>query len=97
MKIAVLRGRNATECQSEFVEALDDRVLPYRTVGRWTETFQRGREATADLQHSGRPVSVCTDVSRAMIAQCMEENRCWSLNDLERHTGIGQATVHKIL
>jgi lambda repressor-like predicted transcriptional regulator len=46
---------------------------------------------------SGRPVSVRTDVSRAVIAQCMEEDRRWSLKELERHTGIDQATVHRIL
>jgi hypothetical protein len=27
----------------------------------------------------------------------MEEDRRWSLKELERHTGIDQATVHRIL
>jgi transposase len=66
----------------ELVEALGVRALPYRTVARWIEAFQRGREASADLQRSGRPLCVRTDVSRAVIAQCMEEDRRWSLKEL---------------
>jgi hypothetical protein len=58
LKISVLCGRNATECHSELVEALGDRAVPYRTVARWTEAFQCGREASGDLQCSGRQVSV---------------------------------------
>ncbi|GFU18500.1 hypothetical protein TNCV_3787581 [Trichonephila clavipes] len=39
IKIAVLRGRNAMECLSELVEALENNAPPYRTVARWlTET-----------------------------------------------------------
>ena len=36
-----------------------------------------------------------TDV--AVIAQCLEDDRRWSLQELQAHTGIDQATVHKIL
>jgi hypothetical protein len=46
LKMAVLRGRNATECHSELVEAVGDRALQYRTVARWVEAFQRGIEAS---------------------------------------------------
>ncbi|GFR23305.1 HTH_48 domain-containing protein [Trichonephila clavata] len=43
IKIAVLLGRNEMECHSEFVEALENNVLPYRTVARWVSKFQQGR------------------------------------------------------
>ncbi|GFQ97700.1 HTH_48 domain-containing protein [Trichonephila clavata] len=58
IKIAVLRGRNEIECYSEFVEALGNNVLPYRTVARWVGKFQQGRVSTSDEQRSGRPLSV---------------------------------------
>ena len=32
-----------------------------------------------------------------MIAQCLEDDRRWSLQKLQAHTRIDQATVHKIL
>ena len=38
-----------------------------------------------------------TDVAHAMIAQCLEDDRRLSLQELQTHTGIDQETVHKIL
>ena len=89
VKIAVLWGRNAKECHPELTEALSNRALPHRTVTRWAAAFQRGRVASADLSRTGRPRTVRIDVVRAVIAQCLENDRRWSLQEL-------QATVHKI-
>ena len=97
VKIAVLRGRNAKECHSELTEALGNRALPYRTVARWAGAFQYRRIASADMRRTGRPRSVHTDVARAVIAQCLEDDRRWSLQELQAQTGFDQATVHKIL
>ena len=97
MKIAVLRGRNTKECYSELTEAVGNCALPYRTIARWAAAFPRGRVASADMRRTGRPRTVRTDVTRAVIAQCLEDDRRWSLQELQAHTGIDQATVHKIL
>ena len=97
MKIAVLRGINAKECHSELTEALGNRSLPYKTVARWAVAFQHGRIASADMPRIGRPRTVRTDVARAVVAQCLEDDRRWSLQELQAHTGIEQATMHKIL
>ena len=97
VKIAVLQGRNAKECRSELTEALGNRALPYRTVTRWAAAFQRGRIASADIHRSGHPRTKRTDVARAMIAQYIEDDWRWSLQELQTHTGIDQATVHKIV
>ncbi|PRD34948.1 UNVERIFIED_CONTAM: hypothetical protein NCL1_13033 [Trichonephila clavipes] len=53
IKIAVLRGRNAIECHSEFVEALENNALPYSTVARWVGKFQQGLVSTTDEQRGG--------------------------------------------
>ena len=95
VKIEVLRGRNAKECHPELTEALGNRALPYRTFARWAAAFQRGRVSSADMRRTGRPRTVLTDVTRAVIAQCLEDDRRWSLQELQAHTGIDQATVHK--
>ena len=97
MKIAVLRGRNAKECHSELTEALDNRALPYRTVARWAAAFQHGRFASADVRQTGHQRTVCTNVARAVIAQCLVDDRRWSLQELQANTGVDQATVHKFL
>ena len=68
VKIALLRGRNTKECHSQLTEALDNRVLPNRTVVRWAAAFQRGRVASADMRRTGRLRTVSTDVARAVIS-----------------------------
>ena len=68
-----------------------------RTVARWAAAFQRGRVASADMRPTGRPRTVRTEVARAVISQCLEDDRRWSLQELQAHTGIDQVTAHKIL
>ena len=69
VKIAVLRGRNAKECNSELPEASGNRPFPYRTVARWAAAFQRGKVASANVSRTGRPRTVRIDDARAVIAQ----------------------------
>ncbi|GFR02707.1 HTH_48 domain-containing protein [Trichonephila clavata] len=83
IKIAVLLGRNEMECHSKFVEALWNSALPYRTVEWWVGKFQQRCVSTSDEQRSGRPVSVRTDLPRAVIQQLMDEGRRWTLLELE--------------
>ncbi|GFQ70305.1 HTH_48 domain-containing protein [Trichonephila clavata] len=69
IKIAVLCGRNGMEYHSEFVEALGNNSLPYRTVARRIGKFQQGRLSTSDEQRSGRLLSVQTGLARAVMEQ----------------------------
>ena len=97
VKIVVLLGRNPKKCHAELTEALGNSALPYRAFARWAAAFQRGRVASADMRLTGRLRTVCTDVARAVIAQCLKDNRRWSIHKLQAHTCIDQATVHNIL
>ena len=56
-----------------------------------------GELLVADMRRTGRPRTVRTDVPRAVFAQCLEDDRRWSLQELQAHTGIVEATVYKIL
>ena len=49
------------------------------------------------MLRTGRARTVRIDVARAVIAQCLEDDRRWSLQELQAHTGIDQATVNNIL
>ena len=40
---------------------------------------------------------LCAPMLRVLIAQCLEDDRRWSLQELQACTEIDQATVHKIL
>ena len=97
VKIVVLWGRNLKECTSELTVVFGTCALSYRTVVRWEAAFQRGRVASADMRRIGCPRTVRADVARAVIAQCLVDDRRWSLQELQAHTGTDQATVHKML
>ncbi|GFR22434.1 HTH_48 domain-containing protein [Trichonephila clavata] len=96
IKIAVLHGRNDMECHSKFVEAFGNNAQPYRTVARWVGKFQKGRVSTSDEQPSGRPLSVRTDLACAVIEQLMDEDRRWTLLELERASGIEKRTTNAL-
>ena len=49
------------------------------------------------MRRTGHPRTLCTDVARAVIVQCLKNGRRWSLQELQAHIGIYQTTVHKIL
>ena len=57
-------------------------------MARWAAAFQRERVASSDMRRTGRPRNVRTDVARAVIAQCLEDDRRWSLQVLQAHRGI---------
>ncbi|GFQ71053.1 HTH_48 domain-containing protein [Trichonephila clavata] len=75
IKIAFLRERNGMECNSEFMEALGNNALPYRTVARWVGKFEKGHVSTSDEQRTGRLLSLRTDLARTVIEQLMDEDR----------------------
>ncbi|GFR02137.1 HTH_48 domain-containing protein [Trichonephila clavata] len=75
IKIAIICGRNEMEFHSEFVEALENKALSYRTVAWWVGKFQEGSVFTSAEQRSGRPLSVRTHLARAVIEQLMDEDR----------------------
>ncbi|GFQ81805.1 uncharacterized protein TNCT_49511, partial [Trichonephila clavata] len=56
-------------------EALGNNALPYRPVVRWVGKFQQKRVSTSDEQRSGRPRSVRTNLTGAVIEQLMDEDR----------------------
>ena len=49
------------------------------------------------MRRTGRPITVRADVARAVIAHCLQDDRRWSLHELQAHTGIHQVNMHKIL
>ncbi|PSN39059.1 hypothetical protein C0J52_10099 [Blattella germanica] len=97
IKIAFLRGCNARECHAELQQALGNQALPYRTVARWVAAFKQGRESTANLPRSGRSMSANKNVSVAVVEQCLEEDRRWTVLELAQHTGIPASSVRLIV
>ncbi|GFT30708.1 uncharacterized protein TNCV_759051 [Trichonephila clavipes] len=83
------------ECHSELEETLGNNALSYRTVVWWVGKFQQGHVSTSNEQRLGRPVIVQT--ARVVIEQLMDQDRRWTLLELERASGIEKCTVLRIL
>ncbi|GFW70958.1 uncharacterized protein TNCV_190491 [Trichonephila clavipes] len=80
IKIAVLLERNAMECDNRLVKALGNNALPYHIVARWIGKFQQGRVPTSDEQRSGRPTTVRSGLSRAVIEQLIDYIKGYGLH-----------------
>ena len=72
-------------CQ-EVREALGDRTL------RWADASKSGRVSTSDMLRNGRSVTVHTGTSAVI-----EEDRCWTLKQVAKRTGISGSIVLQIL
>ena len=86
-------GYKCKEFHSELTEALGN-VLFH------TEQSIDGQQHSNVedlLELTGRPKTVYANFVRAVIAQCLEDDRRWSLQQLQAHISIDQTTVHKIL
>ncbi|GFR04414.1 hypothetical protein TNCT_94451 [Trichonephila clavata] len=70
-------------------------IMPYHTVARWVGKFQQGRVSTSDEQRSGRPFSVRTDLSRAVIKTFMDEDRrSRNAQQTHRHINFMSTVCH---
>ena len=70
-------------------------ALPYRTVARWVGTFKK--------EENQLPICLAVDVlcqptrMVAVVEQCLEEDRRWTVLELAQHTGIPASSVRLIL
>lgn len=53
--------------------------------------------STADMHCSGHSVSIHTDMSLAIIEQCMDGDRHWTAKKLAEHAEISGCTLFQIL
>ncbi|GFS75550.1 transposon Tf2-9 polyprotein [Trichonephila clavipes] len=84
IKIAILRGRNAMECQSELVETLGKNVLPYRTVARWNYDIEARKDKILKDFTKTELITVCTilGLNCAGSAKELSEHIFKNLSDL---------------
>jgi hypothetical protein len=87
-------GRNEKECHAELCETVGVHVLLHRTVARWVQAF---RGPLASIHCSGCFMSIYTDVSVAIIKQCIDQDGHFTLMELAKHTGIFMHQVCKIV
>ena len=72
-------------------------ALKYATVCKWIRRFNDGRESIENDPRVGRPVSVLTERNVATVKKSIEEDACYTVQEIEELSGIHLSSVLKIL
>ena len=72
-------------------------ALNYATVCKWVGRFNDGRESIENDPWVGRPVSVLTEKNVGTVKRLIEEDACYTVQEIEELSGIHSSSVLKIL
>ena len=72
-------------------------ALKYATVCKWVGRFNDGRDSIENDPRVGRPVSVLMDKNVATVKMLIEEDACYTVQEIEELSGIHSSSVLKIL
>ena len=72
-------------------------ALKYATVCNWVCRLNDGRESIENDPWVGRPVSVLTEKNVATVKTLIEEDACYTVQEIEELSGIHSSSVLKIL
>ena len=95
-KILAQLGFLPTEIYADFQKVYGNGALKYATVCKWVHCFNDGRESIENNPHAGRPVSVLTE-KIATVKTLIEEDACYTVQEIEELSGIHSSSVLKIL
>ena len=86
-----------TEIHADLQKVYGNGALKYATVCKWVRSFNEGPESIENDPKVGRPVSVLTEKSVATVKTLIEEDACYTVQEIEEFSGIHLSSVLKIL
>ena len=96
-KIRAQLGFPPTEIHADLQKVYGNGALKYATVCKWVRCFNDGRESIETDPWVGRPVSVLTEKNVATVKTLIEEDACYTMQEIEELSGIYSSSVLKIL
>ena len=96
-KIRAQLGFPPTEIHADLQKVYGNGALKYATVCKWVCRFNDGQESIENDPRVGRPVSVLTEKNVATVKMLIEEDACYTLQEIEELSGIHSSSVLKIL
>ena len=96
-KIQAQLGFPPTEIHADLQKVYGNGALKYATVCKWVRCFNDGRESVENDPRVGRPVSVLTEKNVAIVKTLIEEDACYTVQEIEELSGIHSSSVLKIL
>ena len=96
-KIRAQLGFPPTEVHADLQKVYGNGASKYATVCKWVCRFNDGRESIENDPWVGRPVSSLTEKNVATVKTLIEEDACYTLQEIEELCGIRSSSVLKIL
>ena len=86
-----------TEIHTDLQKVYRNGALKYATVCKWVRLFIDGRGSIENDPCVGRPVSVLTEKDVATVKTLIEEDACYTMQEIEELSGIHSSSNLKIL
>ena len=96
-KIRAQFGFPPTEIHADLQNVYANGALKYALVCKWVRRFNDGRESIENDPRVGRPVSVLTEKNIATVKLLIEEDTCYTVQEIEELSGIYSSSVLMIL
>jgi histone-lysine N-methyltransferase SETMAR len=95
-KIRAQLGFPPTEIHADFQKVYGNGALKYATVCKWVRRFNVCRESIESIENDpqvGRLVSVLTEKNVATVKTLIEEDACYTMQEIEELSGIHLSRV----
>ena len=86
-----------TEIHADLQKVYGNGVLKYATVCKWVRHLYDGRESIENDPRVGRRVYVFKEKNVATVKTLIEEDACYTMQEIEELRGIHSSSVSKIL
>ena len=96
-KIRAPLGFLPTEIRADLQKVYGNGALKYATICKWLRHFNDGWESIENDPRVGRPVSVFTEKNVATVKTLIEEDACYTVQEIQELSGIHSLSVLKIL
>ena len=96
-KILAQLGFLPTEIHADLQKVYGSDALKYATVCKWVRHFHDGLESIENDPWVGRPVSVLTEKNVATVKTLIEEDTCYTMQEIKELSGIHSSSVLKVL
>ena len=86
-----------TEIHADLQKVYGNGALKYATVCMWVHRFNDGRESIENDTWVGWPVFILTEKNVATVKTLIDEDACYTVQEIEELSGIHLSSVLKIL
>ena len=90
-------GFPPTEIHADLQIVYGNSALKYATVCKWVRGFNDGQESIENDPLVGRPVSVLMEKNIATVKTLIEEDACYTVQEIEELSCIHSSSILKIL